>query len=97
MMSSRHRVLQNGRSPACRLLWIIWRLVRLPVLAALVVFEPAASVILSAVGFLGIALALILKFSRDLPEFPFWGMMALSIGAVLVLMIYRALIRIFSR
>jgi hypothetical protein len=41
--------------------------------------------------------ALILKFSGDLPNFPFWTMMAFSVGALLLLMVYHSLIGIFSR
>jgi len=78
-------------------LWILWQVVRLPVLAVLLVLEPFASLILTAFGFLGIVVALILKFSGDLPHFPFWTMMAFSIGALLLLMAYHSLIGIFSR
>ena len=59
--------------------------------------EPFVSLILTAFGFLGIVVALILKLSGDLPHFPFWLMMAFSIGAVLLLMAYHVLIEIFSR
>jgi hypothetical protein len=79
-----------------RVLWILWQVVRLPVLAVLLVLEPFVSLILTAFGFLGIVVALILKFSGDLPHFPFWLMMAFSIGALLLLMAYHAFIRILS-
>ncbi|MGH8261820.1 MAG: hypothetical protein ACREUG_19245 [Steroidobacteraceae bacterium] len=70
---------------------------RLPVLAVLLVLEPFVSLILTAFGFLGIVVALILKFSGDLPHFPFWLMMAFSVGAILLLMAYHALIGLFGR
>ncbi len=78
-------------------LWILWQVVRLPVLAVLLVREPFVNLILTAFGLLGIVVALILEFSGDLPHFPFWLMMAFSIGAILLLMGYRTLISIFSR
>lgn len=78
-------------------LWILWQAVRLPVLAMLLVLEPFVSLILTAFGVLGIVVALILKFSGDLPHFPFWTMMAFSIGAILLMMAYHALIGVFSR
>ena len=78
-------------------LWVLWQVVRLPALAVLLVLEPLVSLILTAFGLLGIVVALILKFSGDLPHFPFWLMMAFSIGAILLLMAYHALIRVFSR
>lgn len=89
--------LPRGRTVALGLLWVLWQIVRLPVLAVLLVLEPFVSLALTAFGFLGIVVALILKFSGDLPHFPFWLMMAFSIGAILLLMAYHLFIRIFSR
>ncbi len=47
---------------------MLWQVVRLPVLAVLLVLEPFVSLILTAFGFLGIVVAVILKFSGDLPS-----------------------------
>lgn len=91
------RELARGRPLAWGLLWLLWQVVRLPVLAVLLVLEPLVSLVLTAFGFLGIVVALILKFSGDLPHFPFWLMMGFSIGAILLLMAYHALIGIFAR
>jgi hypothetical protein len=88
--------LPHRRRMGWSALWILWQVVRLPVLAVLLVLEPLVGLILTAFGFLGIVVALILKFSGDLPHFPFWLMMAFSIGALLLLMAYHALIGIFS-
>jgi hypothetical protein len=66
-------------------------------LAVLLVLEPFVSLILVGFGFLGIVVAVILKLSGDLPHFPFWLMMAFSVGAILILMAYHALIGLFSR
>lgn len=87
----------RGRTVALVLLWTLWQIVRLPVLAVLLVLEPFVSLILTAFGFLGIVVALILKLSGDLPHFPFWLMMAFSVGAILMLMAYHALISILSQ
>lgn len=87
----------RGRTLAWGVLWILWQAVRLPLLAVLLVLEPLISLVLTAFGFLGIVVAVILKFSGDLPHFPFWTMMAFSVGAILLLMVYHALIGIFSR
>jgi peptidoglycan/LPS O-acetylase OafA/YrhL len=99
-----HSLSYGDRSDAPRgwmlawgVLWILWQVVRLPVLAVLLVLEPFVSLALTGFGFLGLAVALILKFSGDLPHFPFWWMMAFSVGAILLLMVYHALIGIFSR
>jgi len=71
--------------------------VRLPALAVLLVLEPFVSLILTGFGFLGIAVALIFKFSGDIHHFPFWLMMAVSVGSILLLMAYHTLISLFSR
>lgn len=91
------RELPRGRTLAWSILRILWQMARLPVLAVLVVFEPFVNLMLTAFGLLGIVVALILKFSGDPPHFPFWTIMAFSIGALLLLMVYHALIGIFSR
>lgn len=82
----------RGRKLAWSMLWILWQIVRLPVLAVLLVLEPFVSLVLTAFGFLGIVVALILRFTGDLPHFPFWLMIAFSVGAILLLMAYHALI-----
>lgn len=89
--------LLRGRTLAGSVLWVLWQVVRLPVLAVLLVLEPFVSLVLTAFGFLGLVIALILKFSGELPHFPFWLMMTLSVGAILLLMAYHALIGLFSR
>ena len=91
------RETPRGRTLVGRVLWILWQVGRLPVLAVLLVLEPFVSLILTGFGFLGIVVALILKLSGDLPHFPFWLMIAFSIGAVLLLMAYHVLIELFSR
>ena len=64
---------------------ILWNLLRLPALAALLALEPFISAALTVVDILGIAAALILNLSGDLPGFPFWGMVAASLGMLLLL------------
>jgi hypothetical protein len=91
------RELPGGRRLAWSILWLLWQAVRLPVLAVLIVFEPFVNLILTAFGFLGIVVALILEFSGDLVRFPFWLLMACSVGAILLLMAYHALIGVLSR
>jgi hypothetical protein len=42
-------------------------------------------------------MAFLFKLSRAAPHFPFWGMLAFSVGCALLLMGYHAIIRLFSR
>lgn len=92
-----HREPPSGQTSPWSILRILWQVVRLPVLAVLIVVEPFVSLILTGFGFLGIVVALILKFSGDLPHFPFWMMMAFSVGSIMLLMAYHTLINLFSR
>ena len=76
---------------------ILWNLLRLPVLAVFLALEPFISAALTVAGILGIAAALILKLSGDLPGMPFWGMIAMSIGTLLLLTAYHALLTILAQ
>ena len=40
--------------------------------------------------------ALVIRVSGDLPTFPFWGMIAFSVGTLLLLAAYHALISLFA-
>jgi len=91
------RELLSGRTFTWSALWLLWQVVRLPVLALLIVLEPFVSLILTGFGFLGIVMATILKFSGDLPHFPFWLMTAFSVGSILLLMAYHTLLGLLSR
>lgn len=79
------------------LLWLLWQAVRLPAVALLLLLEPLVSLVLTGLGMAGVLVAIILKCSGDVPHFPFWGMMACSIGCALLLMVYHALIRVLAR
>ena len=76
---------------------ILWDIARLPVLAVLLVLEPLVSCILAAVAVFSLAAAVVLRLSGDLQHLPFWGMLTFSVGSLLALPAYRALIDLFSR
>lgn len=76
---------------------ILWNLLRLPALAVLLALEPFISAALTVVGILGIAAALTLKLSGDLPGFPFLSMIAMSVGTLLLLRAYHALLTILAQ
>lgn len=74
----------------------LWTAVRLPTAALLLALEPLVSLALTGAFLLGMAGAVILRISGDLPHFPFCGMVALSLAALLALTVYHTLIRILS-
>jgi len=85
-----------SRYAASMVLRTAWTLVRLPVLALLVILEPVARVVLAGFALLMTLTALFWAAVIGLSAFPFWRMLALAIGAWLLLAFYYALMRLFS-
>jgi len=79
------------------LLWFAWQVVRLPIFVLLVTFEPIVRLVLSWLSLLAVLTALLFETSSAAPRFPFWGMVAFSVGCALALTGYCALLRLFSR
>lgn len=79
------------------LLWLAWQALRLPVFALLVIFEPMVRVVFSCASLLAVLTAFLFEFSGVAPTFPFWGMIAFSVGCALLLIGYYGLLRMFSR
>lgn len=77
-------------------LWLIWQAIRLPLLALLKILEPIVSTVLAAAALLGVLTALFWKLASDRPHFPFFGVIALSVGCFLLLTLYHAAIRLLS-
>lgn len=69
-------------------------LVRLPLLALLMVLEPLVCGALWLCATLGVLTCLFYRFLIHSPGFPFWGGLALSIGAALLAAAYHGLIRV---
>jgi hypothetical protein len=78
------------------LLWIIWQAIRVPVLALFLILEPIVSTLLVAAALLGTLTAIFWKLTWDRPGFPFFGVLALSVGCFLLLTLYHGVIRLLS-
>lgn len=78
------------------LLWLIWQAVRVPVLALLMILEPIVSTVLVAAALLGTLTALFWKLASDRPDFPFFGVLSVSVGCYLLLTLYHGAIRLLS-
>jgi len=78
------------------LLALAWDLVRLPVLTLLAIVEPLVQFALSACALLLALTAIFFKLILHRPDFPFWGMLALSVACVWALAIYYALMRLLA-
>lgn len=73
-----------------------WNVIRLPIVATLAVLEPVVRTILAGIALLGILTALFSEFVVRAPNFPFWPMIGVSVGSALLLMVYYAVMRVFS-
>src|SRR5690242_1577022 len=74
----------------------VWHLVRLPLLALLIVLEPIVSAILVFCAMVGTITALVFRLATTLPDFPFWGMLGVSLGCAGALALYHGLMRVLT-
>jgi hypothetical protein len=77
-------------------LCLAWHALRLPVFLFLAILEPVVRLVLGTLALLTVLTAFFFK-AYGLPHFPFWPMIAASLGLGLLLMVYHALLRLFSR
>ena len=78
-------------------LGLLWQAVRLPLLSVLSLLEPVVCFVLASLAILGVVAALVWNVSATAPSFPIWGMLVFSGGALALLALYYALIRLLSR
>lgn len=74
-----------------------WDVVRLPIFSVLLIFEPIVRLVLSWLTLLAVLTAFLFESSGAAPGFPFWGMIAFSVGCALALTGYYALLSLLSR
>lgn len=73
----------------------LWFAVRVPVFLFLKVLEPVVTFVFSGVALLGLLMTLFYR-AIGLPHFPFWTMLAISLGFAALAMCYQALIGLFE-
>jgi len=93
--SSHDRPRNTGERLALALLWCAWQAVRLPLLGVLLILEPVVRVVLSAFALIVTLTAFFFEFASTRP-FPFFGVLAVGLGAFGVLVLYECLIRLLS-
>jgi hypothetical protein len=79
------------------LLSLLWHSVRIPVLVVLRLAEPLVWLLLSAFGLLSILMALFYAFLTTVPHRPFLPLLGFGIACGVGLLLYEALLRLFSR
>lgn len=89
---SQNWIATAGRSA----LRVAWHTIRLPILTLLVLMEPLVCWLLSLAAILGVLTALFWEFFSPKPHFPFWTVLAVSVGIGMLQIPYYLLIRLFS-
>ena len=78
-------------------LTLLWHAVRIPIFVVLRLAEPLVYLVLGGLGLLSIVGALFYEFLSPLPHPPFWLLMGFAAGCGVTLLLYEALLRLFSR
>lgn len=81
----------------CGALMIIWGVIRVPILVVLSFVEPFVRFVLIGIAFLSVLVALVSKGSSAPPPIPFWGMMCISLGCLMLVPAYHFLLRLLSK
>jgi hypothetical protein len=74
-----------------------WHAIRLPLRALLIVVEPVARFVLTAVALLGMLASFLFEFSGVVPNFPFWLVFGMSVGCGALLLALNAVMRRLAR
>ena len=87
------------RSLAMRLLggsvFVMWQVVRLAICAVLILTEPLLRATLVPIAFLSFVVTLIFGFLIGDPRFPRWGMLAFSVGTLMVYWLFLGVMSLF--
>jgi peptidoglycan/LPS O-acetylase OafA/YrhL len=78
-------------------LLFIWCVVRVPIGIVLAILEPFVRLVLIGIAFASVITAFVFKGSSVTPAIPFWAMICISFGCVMLLALYHGLLRLLSR
>jgi hypothetical protein len=92
-LQSQSEVAQVSRSA----LNLTWQVLRIPFATVLVLLEPIVGFVLAGLAILGVIAALFRAVAGVGPNVAVWSMLALSAGSLLLLALYYAVIRLFTR
>jgi hypothetical protein len=87
----------SHRSFAAGSLRVAWSAVRLPLLAVLVFLAPVVEFVCGGLLLLGILVSIAFKISGAGASFPFWHMIAASLGFSVFVILYHVVIALLSR
>lgn len=76
-------------------LFVVWQMLRMICCAVLVLIEPWLRATLVPIAFLGFAVTLVFGFLIGDPRFPRWGMLAFSIGSLMLYWLFLGVMSLF--
>jgi hypothetical protein len=85
----------HARSYPLAIARALWFAVRVPIYLFLKILEPVVTIVFYGLALLGVLTTLFYR-AIGMPHFPFWTMLAISLGFAAVLMCYQAMIRLFE-
>lgn len=77
--------------------WIAWPLLKLVLCTVLMLAEPLVRIVLVPIAMLGFLVTLLFGFLIGDADFPKWGMLAFSVGALWLYWLFLGLIRLLMR
>lgn len=75
--------------------FVVWQVVRLAICAVLILTEPLLRATLVPIAFLSFVVTLIFGFLIGDPRFPRWGMLAFSVGTLMLYWLFLGVMSIF--
>lgn len=87
--------LPMGAAIAIMTLHLAWQAVRLTCCAILILLEPIVSAILVPLAFLSFLVTMIFGFLIGDPRFPRWGMLAFSVGSLMLYWLFLGVMSLF--
>ncbi len=84
-----------ARTLAYAFLWCSWQVIRLPALGLLTILAPLVRLLLTGFALVMTLTAFFFEFASG-RDFPFLGMLALSLGALALLAIYDTVLTLLS-
>jgi hypothetical protein len=78
-------------------LLFIWCVVRVPILIVLAFLEPFVRFLLTGIAILSLLTGLVFKGSSAPPPIPFWVMVCVSLGCVMLIPAYHFVLRLLSK
>lgn len=79
------------------ILLFTWGLIRIPIVIVLAFLEPFVRFLLTGIAILSLLTGLVYEGASAPPPIPFWVMLCVSLGCVMLVPLYHFVLRLLSR